>query len=172
MADRASAALAGLRLQWQSLRQQRRDRLQDVLRRWSAQLQDTVIAERHGRPVLAVKAGAVGHCKGMVHDSSASGNTVFVEPQAVIELGNRLAAQDGRIRDEEQRDLAELSTAEGEQHDPLTKLGEAAAVGSHLGEGPLWPVAGWRSAPFGGRPRCTICFGSAAAPPAGLAAEA
>lgn len=124
VADRASAALAGLRHQWQSLRLQRRDRLQDVLRRWSAQLQDTVIAERHGRPVLAVKAGALGHCKGMVHDSSASGSTVFVEPQAVIELGNRLADQEGRIREEEQRVLAELSAAVGEQHQPLAKLSE------------------------------------------------
>ena len=124
VADRASAALSGLRMQWQSLRQQRRDRLQEILRRWSAQLQDTVIAERHGRPVLAVKAGAMGHCKGMVHDSSASGNTVFVEPQAVIELGNRLADQEGRIREEEQRVLAELSAAVGEQHEPLQKLGD------------------------------------------------
>ena len=124
VADRASAALSGLRMQWQSLRQQRRDRLQEILRRWSAQLQDTVIAERHGRPVLAVKAGAMGHCKGMVHDSSASGNTLFVEPQAVIELGNRLADQEGRIREEEQRVLAELSAAVGEQHEPLQKLGD------------------------------------------------
>ena len=124
VADRASAALSGLRMQWQSLRQQRRDRLQEILRRWSAQLQDTVIAERHGRPVLAVKAGAMGHCKGMVHDSSASGNTLFVEPQAVIELGNRLADQEGRVREEEQRVLAELSAAVGEQHEPLQKLGD------------------------------------------------
>ena len=128
VADRASAALSGLRLQWQSLRQQRRDRLQEVLRRWSAQLQDTVIAERHGRPVLAVKAGAIGHCKGMVHDSSASGNTVFVEPQAVIDLGNRLASQEGRIREEEQRVLAELSAAVGAQHEPLVRLADVLLV--------------------------------------------
>ena len=128
VADRASAALSGLRLQWQSLRQQRRDRLQEVLRRWSAQLQDTVIAERHGRPVLAVKAGAIGHCKGMVHDSSASGNTVFVEPQAVIELGNRLATQEGRIREEERRVLAELSAAVGAQHEPLVRLADVLLV--------------------------------------------
>jgi len=124
VADRASPALAGLRLQWQTLRQQRRDRLQDVMRRWSAQLQDTVITERHGRPVLAVKAGAVGICKGMVHDSSASGNTVFVEPQVVIDLGNRLAAQEGRIRAEEQRVLAELSAAVGDEHQALQRLGD------------------------------------------------
>jgi len=128
VADRASPVLAGLRQQWQLLRQQRRDRLQETLRRWSAQLQDTVVSERHGRPVLAVKAGAISHCKGMVHDSSASGNTVFVEPQAVIELGNRLADQEGRIREEEQRLLADLSAAVAAQHEPLIRLGEVLLV--------------------------------------------
>ncbi|NDD45032.1 MAG: endonuclease MutS2, partial [Synechococcaceae bacterium WB9_4xB_025] len=114
VADRASAALSGLRRQWQQLRQERRDRLQEVIRRWASQLQDTVIAERHGRPVLAVKAGAAAHCPGMVHDSSASGSTVFVEPRTVVDLGNRLADLEGRIREEEQRVLAELSAAVGE----------------------------------------------------------
>ena len=88
VADRASALLEGLRRQWQELRARRRDKLQEVIRRWASHLQDTVIAERHGRPVLAVKAGAGGQCPGMVHDSSASGNTVFVEPKSVIDLGN------------------------------------------------------------------------------------
>jgi DNA mismatch repair protein MutS2 len=123
VADRASAVLAGLRGQWQTVRQQRRDRLQEVIRRWASQLQDTVIAERHGRPVLAVKAGAVAHCPGMVHDSSASGNTVFVEPRQVVDLGNRLADLEGRIREEEQRVLAELSAAVAAEGEALTRLG-------------------------------------------------
>ncbi|QNI56348.1 DNA mismatch repair protein/ MutS family [Synechococcus sp. BIOS-E4-1] len=122
VADRASTALEGLRRQWQELRSRRRDKLQDVIRRWSAHLQDTVIAERNGRPVLAVKAGAGGQCPGMVHDSSASGSTVFVEPKSVVDLGNRLADLDGRIREEEQRVLAELSTAVAEQVDGLLAL--------------------------------------------------
>ena len=122
IADRASPVLEGLRRQWQELRSRRRDKLQDVIRRWSAHLQDTVIAERHGRPVLAVKAGAGGQCPGMVHDSSASGSTVFVEPKSVIDLGNRLADLDGRIREQEQRVLAELSAAVAEQVDALLAL--------------------------------------------------
>ena len=122
VADRASAALEGLRRQWQELRSRRRDKLQDVIRRWSAHLQDTVIVERHGRPVLAVKAGAGGQCPGMVHDSSASGSTVFVEPKSVVDLGNRLADLDGRIREEEQRVLAELSAAVADQVDGLFAL--------------------------------------------------
>ena len=122
VADRASALLEGLRRQWQELRARRRDKLQEVIRRWASHLQDTVIAERHGRPVLAVKAGAGGQCPGMVHDSSASGNTVFVEPKSVIDLGNRLADLDGRIREEEQRVLAELSAAVAEQVEGLQAL--------------------------------------------------
>ena len=122
VANRASASLEDLRLQWELARQERRDRLQAVLRRWASLLQDTVIAERHGRPVLAVKAGAASQCPGMVHDSSSSGNTVFVEPKTVIGLGNRLAAIDGRIREEERRVLAELSAAVAEQNDAITRL--------------------------------------------------
>ena len=122
VADRASPGLDGLRRQWQELRAKRRDRLQDVIRRWAAHLQDTVIAERHGRPVLAVKAGAGGQCPGMVHDSSASGSTVFVEPKVVIDLGNKLANVDGRIREEERRVLAELSAAVAEQVEGLHAL--------------------------------------------------
>ena len=122
VADRASSSLEGLRRQWQVARLERRDRLQAVLRRWASQLQDTVIAERQGRPVLAVKAGAASQCPGMVHDSSSSGNTVFIEPKVVIGLGNRLAALDGRIREEERRVLAELSAAVAEQNNVIASL--------------------------------------------------
>ncbi len=122
VANRASESLEELRLQWQVARQERRDRLQAVLRRWATLLQDNVIAERHGRPVLAVKAGAASQCPGMVHDSSSSGNTVFVEPKTVIGLGNRLAALDGRIREEERRVLAELSAAVAEQNEVIDRL--------------------------------------------------
>lgn len=96
VADRASPALQGLRRQLAGVRAERRERLQDLLRRWAPSLQDTVIAERNGRPVLAVKAGAAAQLPGLVHDSSASGSTVFLEPQAVIPLGNRLRELEGR----------------------------------------------------------------------------
>ena len=121
IADRASASLASLRLEWQGLRQERRDKLQELLRRLGPCLQDTVIAERHGRPVLAVKAGAVAQVAGQVHDSSASGSTLFVEPRSVLGIGNRLTALEVRIRDEERKVLAELSAAVAE---------DAAALGT------------------------------------------
>ena len=122
VADRASAELEGLRRQLQGLRTERRERLQELIRRWSALLQDTVVAERNGRPVLAVKAGAAGQVAGLVHDSSASGSTVFVEPQAVIPLGNRIRDLEGREREIEAVILRELSGLVGAEAPALEHL--------------------------------------------------
>jgi len=122
VADRASPALEGLRRQLQSVRADRRERLQELIRRWSSLLQDTVVSERNGRPVLAVKAGAAGQVGGLVHDSSASGSTVFVEPQAVIPLGNRIRELEGREREIELALLAELSGLVGAEAAALDHL--------------------------------------------------
>jgi len=122
VADRASPALEGVRRQLQGLRAERRERLNDLLRRLAPMLQDSVVAERNGRPVLAVKAGAVGQVNGMVHDSSASGQTVFVEPQAVVALGNRLRELEGQERELEQEVRAELSAQVGEEAEALEGL--------------------------------------------------
>ncbi len=119
VADRASPALEGLRRQLGGMRAERRERLQDLLRRWAPMLQDTVIAERNGRPVLAVKAGASGQLAGLVHDSSASGSTVFVEPREVIPLGNRLRELEGEERELEEAVLRELSALVGEESEAL-----------------------------------------------------
>ena len=81
-----------------------------------------VVAERNGRPVLAVKAGAAGQLPGLVHDSSASGNTVFIEPQAVIPLGNRLRQLEGQEREAERAVLHELSSLVGEEAPALSQL--------------------------------------------------
>ena len=122
VADRASPALQGLRRQLAGVRGERRERLQDLLRRWAPSLQDTVIAERNGRPVLAVKAGAAAQLPGLVHDSSSSGSTVFLEPQAVIPLGNRIRELEGEERELEEAVLRELSGLVGEQSEALQHL--------------------------------------------------
>ncbi len=122
VADRASAALAGLRRQSLAVRSERRERLQELLRRYGPLLQDTVVAERSGRPVLAVKAGAASQVRGLVHDSSASGSTVFIEPQAVIGLGNRLRELQGQERELERALLLELSGLVGAQAPALEQL--------------------------------------------------
>jgi len=122
VADRASAPLEGVRRQLQAVRAERRERLQELIRRYAALLQDTVVAERNGRPVLAVKAGAASQLPGLVHDSSASGSTVFVEPQAVITLGNRIRELEGQEQELVQVVLHQLSTAVGEQAEALDPL--------------------------------------------------
>ncbi|MFM7312845.1 MAG: endonuclease MutS2, partial [Cyanobium sp.] len=101
---------------------ERRERLQELLRRHAPVLQDLVISERSGRPVLAVKAGAAAQVKGLVHDSSASGQTVYVEPQAVIALGNRLRELQGQERELERQVLLELSGVVGEEAEALHEL--------------------------------------------------
>jgi len=122
IADRASAPLEGLRRQLLEGRRERRDRLQDLVRRYSALLQDSVVSERHGRPVLAVRAGAASQLPGLVHDSSASGNTVFVEPQVVIALGNRIRELEGKERDLELAVLRQLSGLVGADGEALELL--------------------------------------------------
>ncbi len=122
VADRASPALAELRRQLAAARADRRDRLNGLLRRFAPLLQDAVIAERNGRPVLAVKAGAASQVPGLVHDSSASGSTVFIEPQAVLPLGNRIRQLEGEEREAEQAVLQELSGLVGEEADTLEQL--------------------------------------------------
>ena len=122
VADRASPALQGLRRQLAGVRADRRERLQDLLRRWAPSLQDTVIAERNGRPVLAVKAGAAAQLPGLVHDSSASGSTVFLEPQAVVPLSNRIRELEGEERELEEAVLRELSGLVGQQSEALQHL--------------------------------------------------
>ncbi len=124
VADRASAPLAALRRQLQGARAERRERLQELVRRHAALLQDTVIAERQGRPVLAVKATAASQLPGLVHDSSASGQTVFLEPQAVIALGNRIREWEGEERQLEWEVRQQLSAAVGEEADALRHLQE------------------------------------------------
>ncbi|MFM8545720.1 MAG: endonuclease MutS2, partial [Vulcanococcus sp.] len=122
VAERAEPALAGLRRQLQGARAERRERLQELVRRWASLLQDTVVAERHGRPVLAVKVGAAGQLPGLVHDSSASGQTVFIEPQAVVPLSNRIRELEGEERELELRVLRELSGAVGAEAEALVHL--------------------------------------------------
>jgi len=122
VADRASGALQAVRGQLHGARAERRERLQALLRRYAPLLQDMVIAERNGRPVLAVKAGAAAQLPGQVHDSSASGQTVFIEPQAVLGLGNRIRELEGQEAEAERAVLQELSELVADQAEPLAPL--------------------------------------------------
>ena len=72
-------------------------------------LQEDFVTERGGRPVLAVRASARASVKGIVHDTSATGQTLFVEPFAIVEANNRLSEAAAAEREEVARILRELS---------------------------------------------------------------
>lgn len=82
-------------------------------------LSDAVVTQRGGRYVIPLKAENKGKIKGIVHDTSASGQTVFIEPEDVVALGNELREAEAKERAEEQRVLTELSEEVGERADEI-----------------------------------------------------
>ncbi|MFQ6039317.1 MAG: endonuclease MutS2, partial [Candidatus Poribacteria bacterium] len=92
MRNSASPALKSIRNQIQILRGRIRTRLQSVIRAKGINpyLQDTVVRERKGRPVLAVKERHADRVTGAIRDKSDSGNSLFIEPEAVLSMGNEL----------------------------------------------------------------------------------
>ena len=76
-------------------------------------LSDPIYTVRQGRYVVPVKSESRGRIKGIVHDTSASGQTVFIEPQDVVEAANALRELEGAEREEESRILKELSSFVG-----------------------------------------------------------
>ena len=75
----------------------------------SKYLQETIVTQRNGRYVVPVKAEHRGDIPGLVHDTSSTGATVFVEPQQVVEINNQIKVLEGREEAEIERILAELS---------------------------------------------------------------
>ncbi len=111
--DTASPLLRKLRTELRNGGARVRDELGRVARSTDVKdaLQESFLAERGGRPVLAVRASARSKVPGVVHDASSTGQTLFVEPFAVVELNNRLAEAAADAREEVERILGELSTA-------------------------------------------------------------
>ncbi len=122
VADRASEKLFKYRCQLHDLRLNRREKLQALIKKHHSILQDTVVGERYGRPVIALKLGATDQIAGTVHGRSSSGNTVFLEPNVVILLGNQISQVESVIYAEEQKLLALWSSEVGRNFDNLEHL--------------------------------------------------
>lgn len=88
--DRASEKLRLLRIQIKSSRDQIQQKLNNILQRHSNAIHQPVIAQRSDRFVIQVKATHKATIPGIVHDVSASGSTLYVEPHSVVGLGNQL----------------------------------------------------------------------------------
>jgi len=92
--DNASFELADIRAELRKARERVRSLLEGLLgdSRLSEVFQERLITERNGRAVLPVKADFRGRLKGFIHDESGSGQTLYVEPAAALEVNNRVAA--------------------------------------------------------------------------------
>jgi len=113
--DRASPALGRIRRSLAQAQVEARDRVAATLRsaKYAKAIQDSVVTIREGRFVVPVKSEFSGEFPGIVHDTSASGQTLFVEPLAALDANNRLRT----LRIEEEREvrrvLEELSRRVG-----------------------------------------------------------
>ena len=114
LSDRASPSLGRLRGERQAARQRMLARLEDLMARYERVLQDKFVTEREGRYVLPVRSDAHERFPGLVHATSASGSTIFVEPRAVIPMGNRLKMLDAEVEREEIAVYTRLSTLLGD----------------------------------------------------------
>lgn len=108
--DAASPALAAIRRKRTAAASKIVERVQSyVSGRTREYLSDPLYTTRDGRYVVPVKVEHKGKIRGIVHDSSASGQTVYIEPEDVLQLGNALRQAEAEEREEIQRVLAELS---------------------------------------------------------------
>ena len=105
----ASVQLATIRRQQQHLEQQIRSQLNQLLRSKANQLSDALITVRNDRYVLPVKAEYRGQFGGTVHDQSSTGQTLYIEPQVIVELNNKRSALQSAECQEIERILLELT---------------------------------------------------------------
>ena len=136
--DTASPLLGELRERARGLHRAIKQRIEELLKdeKVVPMLRDAYYSVRGDRYVLPVRAEHRSHLPGIVHNASNSGQTLFIEPQQLVELGNQLTIAEAGALEEEQRILHELSGAVGRrapalEHDVeiIAVLDEAAAGG-------------------------------------------
>jgi DNA mismatch repair protein MutS2 len=127
--DTASPALANIRQQLRETRGQILERLETIVRspRGRRILQEDIITEREGRYVILVKIECRHDIKGIVHDISNTGATVFMEPTVTVGLGNALRELVIEERHEVERILGLLSAEVGAHSDDISRSIELAA---------------------------------------------
>src|SRR5215208_687277 len=127
--ESATPELRRLTHQAQALKQEMRQRLDHMLhsRHYEDVLQEVFFAQREGRYVLPVKADMRGRIPGIVHDVSASGATVFVEPRELVDLNNSIKVADLEIEREIRRILRELTASVAAKSEQLRQGAEILA---------------------------------------------
>lgn len=115
MSDKASPALSDIRRKIKITSQKARDALNKIIHSatYKKYLQDSIVTMRDGRYVVPVKAECRGSISGLVHDTSASGSTIFVEPMGVVEANNDIRVLQSKEEAEIERILFDLSANVG-----------------------------------------------------------
>lgn len=129
LSDHASALLTELRDRARGLHRALKARIDDILRDelYRDVLRDTYFTIRDERYVLPVVAQHKARLPGIVHNASQSGQTLFVEPQQLVDLGNQLTIAQSMAAEEEQRILRDLTEAVGRRAEEL--LADLALLG-------------------------------------------
>lgn len=128
ISDNASVTLASIRRKIRSASLRVREQLDKLIRSQTYQkyLQEAIVTQRGGRYVVPVKAEFRNEVKGLVHDSSGSGATVFIEPIGVVEANNEIRVLRAEEAEEIDRILTELSREVGEFADGIVASYHAA----------------------------------------------
>ncbi|HEY44557.1 MAG TPA: endonuclease MutS2 [Anaerolineae bacterium] len=127
--DSASERLATIRHDLRVSHDRLTGKLQRLLNdpKISPMLQEPIITQRDGRFVIPLRAEFKGRVKSVIHDQSASGATLFIEPLTVVDLNNELRELQLAERDEVRRILAELSAQVGRESEAIIRTVEALA---------------------------------------------
>lgn len=130
IADKASDALFDIRRKIRAKENSIREKLDSLIHssHYQPYLQEAIVTQRGGRFVVPVKAECRGNVPGLVHDTSSSGATVFIEPASVVDANNDIKVLQGKERDEIMRILFELSAEAGEFADSIKRSFESAVM--------------------------------------------
>ncbi|MBQ4128331.1 MAG: endonuclease MutS2 [Ruminococcus sp.] len=121
LSDNASPTLYDIRRKIRVAQSKAREVLDKIIHSSTYQkyLQDAIVTQRDGRYVVPVKAECRGNVAGLVHDTSASGSTVFIEPMGVVQANNDIRVLESKEQAEIERILYELSASCGTHADEI-----------------------------------------------------
>ncbi len=130
MSDNASSELKNIRRKKRAQDAKIRAQLEKLLHSptYKNSLQEAIVTQRNGRFVVPVKSEHRAEVAGMVHDTSGSGSTVFIEPASVVEANNEIKVLESKERDEIERILTELSVEAGSFYDSIRISYESAVM--------------------------------------------
>ncbi|MCD7873112.1 MAG: endonuclease MutS2, partial [Clostridiales bacterium] len=130
IADNASEELYEIRRKIRAKSNSVKEKLDSVIHSAHYQkfLQESIVTQRNGRYVVPVKSENRSSVPGLVHDMSASGATVFIEPVSVVDANNEIKMLESRERDEIRRILFELSSEAGGFSESIKRSYESAVM--------------------------------------------